>query len=415
MLLALLATLLSGCPARRGSEAQSLTPAEVDALILAIADQYAISGDVEMARATLGELNLANPTLTVLALAESYISGNGEPDMTRNLVGLAGALGPLSRMASDYLAADTGVAMAQAAQEIPPTSAPPTATPTDTPVPPTATATPEPTPTATFTPVPVPRVGAESQELNVRQGPGTNYPVVGRMAQQESAIVLGRNEAGSWWQVILEDGTEGWVVASLVETNGPMDAVEIALNVAPPPQQAPAPVATAAPAPNPAPAPAATAAPAPAPQPGTPFTIASFRLRPVGQDAQRCDGGDHNIFVRVVDAAGNPLDGVRVREIYSGQVLTTGAQGKGPGRVEYDIYRGGGGVVEIVDENNNPISPQSRGMSADWPAFDLMLEAGYCGCKPHPDPESCRSDLENKGYFFAVGHYVYEVTFQRSS
>jgi hypothetical protein len=235
------------------------------------------------------------------------------------------------------------------------------------------------------------------------------------MARNDSAIVLGRNEAGSWWQVILEDGTEGWVVASLVETDGPMDAVEIALNVAPPPQRAPAPVATEAPAANPAPAPEATATPPPAPEPGTPFRIATLRLRPVGQDAQRCDGGDHNIFVTVVDAAGNPLDGVRVREIYSNQIIATGAQGKGPGRVEYDIYRGGGGVVEIVDENNNAISPQTRGMSADWPAFDLMLEAGYCGCKPHPNPDSCRADLENKGYLFAVGHYVYEVTFQRAN
>lgn len=415
MLLALLTISLSGCRARRGLEAQSLTSADIDARILAIADQYAISGDEEMARAALSELALSNPAQSVLALAESQISRNGEPDMTRNLVSLAGALGPLSRMARDYLADSTGVASAQAVQEsLPtPTLVPSTVTPTATSVPPTATPTLEPTATATFTPVPVPRVIAESQQVNVRQGPSTAYAVVGQMAQADSAIVLGRNEAGSWWQVILEDGTEGWVVASLVGTDGPMDAVEIAQNVAPPPQ--PAPVATSAPPAAPAPAPAATATPPPAPEPGTPFRIASLKLRPVGQDAQRCDGGDHNIFVTVVDAAGNPLDGVRVREIYSDQIIATGAQGKGTGRVEYDIYRGGGGVVEIVDESNNPISPQTRGMSADWPAFDLMLEAGYCGCKPHPDPESCRIDLENKGYFFAVGHYVYEVTFQRSN
>ena len=42
-----------------------------------------------------------------------------------------------------------------------------------------------------------------------------------------------------------------------------------------------------------------------------------------------------------------------------------------------------------------------------------MYAAGYCNCKPHPDMESCRADLESKNYFFAVGHYVYEVTFQR--
>ena len=142
--------------------------------------------------------------------------------------------------------------------------------------------------------------------------------------------------------------------------------------------------------------------------------LTEFRLRPVGQDAQRCTGGDHNIFVKVVDAGGNPIDGVRVREIYTGQIHVTGDQGKGPGRVEYDIYRGGGGVVEIIDEAGNPLSPQTPGMSADWPAFDLILGGGYCNCKPHPDADSCRADLESKQYLFAVGHYVYEVTFQRS-
>jgi hypothetical protein len=102
-----------------------------------------------------------------------------------------------------------------------------------------------------------------------------------------------------------------------------------------------------------------------------------------------------------------------VREVYTGIVAVTGTDGSGPGQIHYDIYRGGGGVVEIVDDGNNPISPQSPGMSADWPPFQLMWDAGYCTCKPHPDPESCRADLQNKTYLFAVGHYVYEVVFQR--
>jgi hypothetical protein len=104
---------------------------------------------------------------------------------------------------------------------------------------------------------------------------------------------------------------------------------------------------------------------------------------------------------------------VRVREIYTGDIKVTGTTGSGPGRAHWDIYRGGGGVVEIVDDNNNALSPQTPGMSADWPPFDLINAAGYCNCKPHPDAASCRADLESKNYLFAVGHYVYEVTFQR--
>jgi hypothetical protein len=141
--------------------------------------------------------------------------------------------------------------------------------------------------------------------------------------------------------------------------------------------------------------------------------MTGFRLRPVNQDSQRCDGGDHNIFALVVDANGNPLDGVRVREIYTGQVHVTGDQGKGPGRAEWDIYKDGGGALEIIDEAGNPLSAQTPGMSSNWPPFELMLAAGYCSCKPHPDPESCRADLESKQYLFALAHYVYEVTFQR--
>ena len=53
-------------------------------------------------------------------------------------------------------------------------------------------------------------------------------------------------------------------------------------------------------------------------------------------------------------------------------------------------------------------------MSDDWPPFDLLRDAGYCTCKPHPDDASCESDLNNKQYLFAVGHYVYEVVFRRT-
>jgi uncharacterized protein YgiM (DUF1202 family) len=413
VVVALTAVALSGCGPAKNSP--SLTPAERDAQILAIADQFAASNDLSAATSALAELDLDTPAPSVLALAESYIAQNGEPQMTRNLVLLAQALGPLSRMASEYLATMAGgeQAVAVAAQPEPPkptaTPVPPTDTPTSVPPTdtPTATQTPEPTATPTTTPVPRPQVVADRQGLNVRGGPDTVYPVIGEMAQGETADITGRNAEGSWWQVTLANGREGWVAASLVTATGPADAVEIAANIpAAPPTATPRPAAAAAPPPA-----APTAQPA-APS-GPPFVFASYRLRAVGEHAQSCTGGDHAIWVTVVDAAGNPLNGVRVREIYTGQVQESGSSG--PGMVHFDIYRGGGGVVEIVDGNNSAISPQSPGMSADWPPFDLMNASGYCNCKPHPDPASCRADLESKNYFFAVGHYVYEVVFKRQS
>jgi len=162
--------------------------------------------------------------------------------------------------------------------------------------------------------------------------------------------------------------------------------------------------------PTPTPAPP-TNTPLP-PTPAVAYVVKSLRLRPIGQDAQNCNGGDHGIWVYVIDAAGNQLNGVRVREIFLNKIQLTGDQNR-PGAVQYDIYAGGGGQVEIVDETGNRISEVSRGMSADWPDFDLMKAAGYCNCKPHPDDASCEADILNRNYLFAKGHYVYEVVFQR--
>jgi hypothetical protein len=115
-----------------------------------------------------------------------------------------------------------------------------------------------------------------------------------------------------------------------------------------------------------------------------------------------------------VDAGGNPIDGVRVREVFTGIVHGSGE--KGPGLVDFDIYMDGGGQVEIVDENNSPLSPQSRGMSANLPEWDLFLEAGYCNCKPYPDVDTCRAGWEARDFrYMPNSHYVYDVVFQRTN
>ncbi|MEA3338144.1 MAG: SH3 domain-containing protein [Chloroflexota bacterium] len=397
------ALLMSSC-GPKDKKAEALGRLERDAAVMAIASRFAESEDLGAAQIALDELNLPNPAQSVLALAETHIVQGAESQVILSIVALAEALGPLSRMAQDYLASQSaGHAVAQA--EVAPTEAPlptgtgvPAATATDTPEPSaTPTDTPEPTAIPTDTPVPAPQALADSQALNVRKGPGTLYPVAGQLGQGDSVDIIGRNNDSSWWQVAFPDGSQGWVFANLVTASGAVDGIELIENISPPP-------ATSTPSAPP------TATPAPKPA-GPPFALTGFRLRSIGEHAQHCSGGDHNIFVNVVDAAGNPLNGTRVREIFTKEIKVTGDPI--PGQVHWDIYRGGGGVVEIIDENGNPLSGQSRGMSADWPPFDLMEAAGYCSCKPHPDSESCRADLESKQYLFSVGHYVYEVTFQR--
>lgn len=119
----------------------------------------------------------------------------------------------------------------------PPTALPATVTmtpsPTVTPAP-TATASPTavPSPTlpATFTPAPtakptvpptaVPLVFVDVPTLNVRQGPGTDYPIVAAIEQGGQYEVMGRSFNGDWWQLCCFIGEPGWVIGDAVTVTG---------------------------------------------------------------------------------------------------------------------------------------------------------------------------------------------------
>jgi uncharacterized protein YgiM (DUF1202 family) len=144
--------------------------------------------------------------------------------------------------------------------------------PTDTPTPaPQATNTPDnddddddqqqqPTSTPTSTPgqpaQPAQPAGealtgvVTAERLNVREGPGTDFAVVGRVLQGETVRILERNEAGSWWRICCASGTEteGWVSAQFIQPN--FDATQANTLI---------PVAGAAPAPAPTTAPTVAA------------------------------------------------------------------------------------------------------------------------------------------------------------
>lgn len=47
--------------------------------------------------------------------------------------------------------------------------------------------------------------------LNVRKGAGTNFEKVGEVKPGESYELVGENEAKTWYQIKLADGTTGWV------------------------------------------------------------------------------------------------------------------------------------------------------------------------------------------------------------
>lgn len=104
-----------------------------------------------------------------------------------------------------------------------------------------------------------------TQGLNVRTGPGTNFPVIGVASLGDEGEIVGRSADGRWWAVAVPSAPNGigWVSADFVAATNAEDVPVIA---APPP---PPPTPTRVP-PTPAPQlPTATPAPAqPTPTPG---------------------------------------------------------------------------------------------------------------------------------------------------
>lgn len=96
----------------------------------------------------------------------------------------------------------------QATRTPPPTS---TFTPSVTPIPPTLT--------NTFTPtVPPPVIGiiTSLNTVNVRRGPAASFPAFVALTPGTGVEVLGQNPEGTWLNIKMDDGQEGWVFRELV-------------------------------------------------------------------------------------------------------------------------------------------------------------------------------------------------------
>lgn len=97
----------------------------------------------------------------------------------------------------------------------------------------TGQATPTPTPGPTE-----PQGIVNTQLLNVRNGPGINYYVVGRVALSETVQITGQN--GDWWQIEYPNPYSqfGWVSRQFIN---PINTGNVPLVVAPPPPPTPTP------------------------------------------------------------------------------------------------------------------------------------------------------------------------------
>jgi hypothetical protein len=254
--------------------------------------------------------------------------------------------------------------------------------------------------------------------MNVRGGPGTAYPVVGAINAGEAVEIVGKNPQADWWQVVLPGGQQGWVYGPLVSTSGDTAAVAVAADI-PEPPPTPAPVVEAPPTPA-APAEQPTAAAeqpptAPAPADGPDFVLVEKRLWDVWENGGSVNSGSvvcgekRELHVIVMDANGNPLNGVAVQAEYGAkETFVTGAQGKGEGQVEFVLGRGQD-VRVIRDTDGREVSSDvARGMSTEPAAipYETLIGAQYC-----ENDADCAEFVDLPGCW---GHYSWTVKFKRS-
>lgn len=143
------------------------------------------------------------PTATSLAPAEGVVQA---PEATPTLV-------------------ESTAPASQPEQPAAPTEPPPA--PTEPPPPPTAT--------------PTPFVVVANDIARLRSGPGTDYELLGELAQGAQLTLAARNEAGDWWQVCCVNDQPGWISADLVTLQGSAEGVAVAANIPPPPTPTPSP------------------------------------------------------------------------------------------------------------------------------------------------------------------------------
>ncbi|HRW07306.1 MAG TPA: SH3 domain-containing protein [Caldilineaceae bacterium] len=105
---------------------------------------------------------------------------------------------------------------------------------------PTATPLPSPTPTPEGL-----RAVVSVVRLNVRQGPGITFGVVGVVASGQNVRVLARNEAGDWWQICCLPGTSrsGWVASQFLQPSFDLGEANTLIPVADEIPEAPEPTA----------------------------------------------------------------------------------------------------------------------------------------------------------------------------
>lgn len=95
-------------------------------------------------------------------------------------------------------------------------------------------------PASKSTPIPrsdLPVITIKGARVNIRSGPGTNYPVIQTLDQNDTAPATGFNSGQTWVRIKLPNGRAGWVSTDLVDIDN-SDVISIVSNIPPAPDAA---------------------------------------------------------------------------------------------------------------------------------------------------------------------------------
>lgn len=120
-------------------------------------------------------------------------------------------------------------------------------------------------------------------------------------------------------------------------------------------------------------------------------------------------GGGHNIFVKVMDKTGNPLDGAMIGDTYNNPGHVSGD--KGQGKAEYDVYPGGGYELLVKEfPLGRPVASEvSRPMSTNDEVItdEDLIKGHYCATAAECQQGKAQNQL-------CRGHYSWQIVFQRT-
>lgn len=156
--------------------------------------------------------------------------------------------------------------------------------------------------------------------------------------------------------------------------------------------------------------------PAPTPRPAVDYRVVKARLLTIEENHQCM--GNHHIFFQVVDRNGIPINGAEVKRVYVGDTSISGSKDspwapgtQNQGWGEFAQKDNGDQVFVSADPEKGAVTSEvtrSLGLRpVEEISVDELIAAGYCTSEAECTDRARR-------YQLCIGHFSYEVVFQRT-